>query len=51
MIVVVFSWVATEPPGGVFPFWRLNKILAGAVVGDGAILGLSGGSRGGDVNK
>lgn len=42
MIVVVFSWVATEPPGGVFPFWRLNKILAGAVVGDGAILGLSG---------
>ena len=42
MIDVVFSCVATEPPGGALPFWRLYRMLEEAVVGDGAILGLSG---------
>lgn len=42
MIVVVFSWVGREPPGGALPFWRLNRRLAGVMAGDGAIPGPSG---------
>jgi len=42
MIVVVFSWAAREPPEGALLFWRLNRDVAGVMVGDGVILGLSG---------
>lgn len=42
MIVVVFSWAASELPETELLFWRLNRELAGVMVGEGAILGVSG---------
>ena len=45
MIVVVFSWAESEPPEGALLLWRLNRELAGMMVGDGAILGVSGAFR------
>ena len=50
MIVVVFSWAASEPPVALL-FWRLNRELAGVMVGGGAILGVREGFRGVDNDR